>query len=86
MAIFQEKPVEGSGTNLRKTGAGVAITALALLIHVGELGGDKMTNSRVETERDEATEHLKDLEDGSGCTEIWEHLSERRDAEAASDD
>lgn len=24
-------------------------------------------------------EHLRDLEDGSGCTEIWEHLSERRE-------
>lgn len=23
--------------------------------------------------------HLNDLEDGSGCTEIWEHLSERRE-------
>lgn len=23
-------------------------------------------------------DHLADLPDGSGCTEIWEHLSERR--------
>ncbi|WP_224450191.1 hypothetical protein [Haloprofundus salilacus] len=23
-------------------------------------------------------DHLSDLEDGAGCTEIWEHLSERR--------
>jgi len=23
-------------------------------------------------------EHLQDLEDGAGCTEIWEHLSEKR--------
>lgn len=23
-------------------------------------------------------EHLDELPDGSGCTEIWEHLSERR--------
>ena len=33
------------------------------------------------TENDEeeaADDHLTDLEDGSGCTEIWEHLSERR--------
>ena len=22
--------------------------------------------------------HVSELEDGSGCTEIWEHLSERR--------
>ncbi len=28
-------------------------------------------------ERDDA--HLRNLEDGSGCTEIWEHLSERRE-------
>jgi hypothetical protein len=25
-------------------------------------------------------EHLADVEEGAGCTEIWEHLSERRDA------
>ncbi len=24
------------------------------------------------------TDHLKDLEDGIGCTEIWEKLSEKR--------
>lgn len=23
--------------------------------------------------------HLADVEDGAGCTEIWEHLSERRE-------
>ena len=23
-------------------------------------------------------DHLDDVEDGSGCTEIWEHLSDRR--------
>ena len=25
------------------------------------------------------TEHLDDLPEGAGCTEIWEHLSENRD-------
>ena len=31
--------------------------------------------------RDDAVEtgHLDDLEAGAGCTEIWEHLSERRE-------
>lgn len=24
-------------------------------------------------------DHLQDLDDGAGCTEIWEHLSDRRD-------
>lgn len=24
-------------------------------------------------------DHLTDLPDGSGCTEIWEHLAEKRD-------
>lgn len=23
-------------------------------------------------------EHLEDVDDGAGCTEIWEHLSRRR--------
>mgnify|MGYP000509956917 CR=1 FL=1 len=34
-------------------------------------------------ERD--TDHLDDVEDGCGCTEIWEHLSEQRDDAAADD-
>ncbi|WP_176393230.1 hypothetical protein [Natronolimnobius baerhuensis] len=29
-----------------------------------------------ESERDDA--HLEDIEEGAGCTEIWEHLSEKR--------
>jgi hypothetical protein len=30
-----------------------------------------------------STEHLDDMEDGCGCAEVWEHLSERRDGDAA---
>lgn len=26
------------------------------------------------------TDHLDNVEDGCGCTEIWEHLSEERDS------
>lgn len=29
------------------------------------------------TERDDA--HLTDIEEGAGCTEIWEHLAEKRE-------
>ena len=29
-------------------------------------------------EDDDVTAHLNDIEDGAGCTEIWEHLSEKR--------
>jgi len=25
------------------------------------------------------SEHLEDVDDGCGCTEVWEHLSEHRD-------
>jgi hypothetical protein len=32
-------------------------------------------------ERDD--EHLKDVEEGAGCTEIWEHLSEKRERKGA---
>ncbi|PSP56706.1 hypothetical protein BRC82_01100 [Halobacteriales archaeon QS_1_67_19] len=28
---------------------------------------------------DDHRNHLTDIEDGSGCTEIWEQLSERRE-------
>ncbi len=37
-----------------------------------------------ETEKRDA-EHLQDIEDGAGCTEIWEHLSKRRTVEADDD-
>lgn len=33
-----------------------------------------------ETE-DSARQHVADIEDGSGCTEIWEHLSDKRDGD-----
>ncbi|MFB6156806.1 MAG: hypothetical protein ABEJ34_03070 [Haloferacaceae archaeon] len=43
-----------------------------------------MSGSEVETadgSDEEATDddHLADVEDGAGCTEIWEHLSEQRE-------
>lgn len=34
--------------------------------------------SRSETTPEAEDDHLSDLADGSGCTEIWEHLSEQR--------
>ncbi|MFC7154827.1 hypothetical protein ACFQPA_05075 [Halomarina halobia] len=34
--------------------------------------------------RDDDRHHLDELEDGCGCAEVWEHLSEQREkAEAA---
>ncbi|WP_435065112.1 hypothetical protein [Halobaculum sp. EA56] len=33
--------------------------------------------------RTSADDHLRDLEDGAGCTEIWEKLSEQREPDAA---
>ena len=41
-----------------------------------------MTNATATHEADEeepADDHLEDIEEGAGCTEIWEHLSEQRD-------
>jgi len=32
-----------------------------------------------------STEHVETVDDGCGCTEIWEHLSEQRDGDAADD-
>jgi hypothetical protein len=39
---------------------------------------------REETDRDD--DHLSGVPDGAGCTEIWEHLAERREADEAEDD
>jgi len=45
----------------------------------GEPTGDR---EDAETEGDaDDSNHLDDVEDGAGCTEIWEHLSESREAE-----
>jgi hypothetical protein len=46
-----------------------------------------MTESRCEPPTDDgATDHLEDIEDGCGCAEVWEHLSERREAERRAAD
>lgn len=38
-------------------------------------------SEQTETQNEEQVdEHLDDVEDGCGCTEIWEHLSDRREA------
>lgn len=42
------------------------------------------TDSEQDTATD-APEHLEELPDGSGCTEIWEHISENRDKTTDSD-
>ena len=31
------------------------------------------------TEEEIDTSHLDDVEDGCGCAEVWDHLSEQRD-------
>ncbi|MFC7114282.1 hypothetical protein ACFQH2_03940 [Natronoarchaeum sp. GCM10025703] len=32
-----------------------------------------------DTEEESDDDHLADVEEGAGCTEIWEHLSEQRE-------
>jgi len=32
-------------------------------------------------EQDSESEHLEELEDGAGCVEIWEKLSDSRDGD-----
>ena len=33
-------------------------------------------------DREAADAHLADVEDGCGCVEVWEHLSQQREASA----
>ena len=42
---------------------------------------DMTTASDPEDAEEQVRDHLDDVEDGCGCTEIWEHLSERREAD-----
>lgn len=37
------------------------------------------STSRDDEYADVDTSHLEDVEDGCGCTEIWEHMSDERD-------
>lgn len=41
--------------------------------------------SRADRYEDVDTSHLDGVDDGCGCTEIWEHTSEREDAESAEE-
>ena len=47
----------------------------------------RQTTGTVEDEAPEETDraHVSDVEVGSGCTEIWEHLSEQRSEDADDD-
>ena len=38
---------------------------------------EQKANEPEADERDDA--HLEDIEEGAGCTEIWEHLAEKRE-------
>jgi hypothetical protein len=40
------------------------------------------TESGDEYDDEVDTSHLDGVEDGCGCAEVWEHLSEQRDASA----
>ena len=44
-------------------------------------GGDNEADAEGESDPDidDRTGHLSDIEDGVGCTEIWERLSEQRE-------
>jgi hypothetical protein len=42
---------------------------------------DETEESTAET--DDEHDHLDGIEDGCGCTEVWEHLSEQRNDEEA---
>ncbi|WP_170977248.1 hypothetical protein [Halorussus salinisoli] len=43
------------------------------------LDGPPTTEESTDEDTDPDQSHLADVEDGAGCTEIWEHLSDRRE-------
>jgi len=44
--------------------------------------GDETADGEHDEAGREADGHLADIEDGCGCAEVWEHLSERRSGTA----
>lgn len=47
-------------------------------------GTDSTTDCRGDDD-DVDTSHLDDVDEGSGCAEVWEHLSEARDGGVEND-
>jgi hypothetical protein len=45
----------------------------------GTAESDDVDEPEVPDPEDVDTSHLDDVEDGCGCAEVWEHLSEERD-------
>ena len=39
----------------------------------------RRVSNMTSTSQTEEDDHLKDIEDGCGCAEVWEHMSEQRD-------
>lgn len=37
------------------------------------------SKQRNDEEEEDIREHLQDVDDGCGCAEIWEHMSDERD-------
>jgi hypothetical protein len=49
--------------------------------------GDSADGTSDDASADERPDaHLRDLADGCGCAEVWEHLSEARDGTADGDE
>lgn len=47
---------------------------------------EENVRSTEEKDRDDVASHLNDVEDGAGCTEIWEHMAEQRDEDGERDE
>jgi hypothetical protein len=45
----------------------------------GATGEETAEEEREDPDERVDTSHLDDVDDGCGCAEVWEHLSERRD-------
>ncbi|MFB6138466.1 MAG: hypothetical protein ABEJ42_09065 [Halobacteriaceae archaeon] len=45
-----------------------------------------MSEQHAQAEEPGVRDHVEDVADGCGCTEVWEHLGARRDDEAATAD
>lgn len=81
--------VRDTGNNPRYVAARVTFTpgrafkpAAALVVNMSGTAADEDAEHRdEETHEDVDTSHLDEVNDGCGCTEVWEHLSEERASE-----
>ncbi|ERG96113.1 hypothetical protein [Haloquadratum walsbyi] len=72
------EPQGGDNDNKQDAEAEESIAEISTKTETGT--SETSSESTSASKPNDESDHLDDLADGAGCTEIWEHLSEGRDS------